>query len=217
MKVNTFKDQLTSNLDFAVSYIVANNPEAVVNNLRGLDFMVGDDPATIFGALNELLAAGEWDIFQQALNVPMVTQGVDAAQMAVVLEVAQGMHQMSKNAGGAKTWDVEHVGYAAETPDEYVPSHGSSASGGASSGAAPGTGFANVFGAIINGFATLANVGAGAQQPVNQVPTNAAANQAAADQAAARKRNMRKWGIGIGIVAALALLAFIIYSYNKRK
>jgi len=100
-------EQLRINLttpDYGVAYILANNPEAVADNLRGMGFIASDADG-IVKALNELLAAGNSAGFTAALSVPIRLDRVTPEELAVVADVANGManasgQPMAKNSDG---------------------------------------------------------------------------------------------------------------------
>lgn len=88
MTLKTLRDQLLSNPSFVVSYIVANNPGAVEDQLRSMGY-APESPDAIFLALNELLEQGREEDFRRALEVPILTDGVDSAELAVLADVAK--------------------------------------------------------------------------------------------------------------------------------
>ena len=208
MQIQTFRQRLQGDLNFAVSYILANNPEAVEERLRALGHSVSnvDD---IWAILNEFLADGNMKDFREVLAVPMLTDGVDAAQSGVVLQVGQGMAQMAAPDGR-----LPHKSYGPQTENEarasgWDPTNGwssSSSSGGNDDGGSNwSVNFANVFGALVDGYTTI--MGRGGQQ-VTQVDTRADAANAAAGEAArkAKKTRYTLIAVGVGVVALVAIL-----------
>ncbi len=88
MTVKTLRDQLLSNPAFVVNYIVENNPGAVEDRLRAMGFIIST-PDDIFETLSELLRDGRLDDFREALTVPILTDGRDAAELAIVADISK--------------------------------------------------------------------------------------------------------------------------------
>lgn len=204
---------MLSEQSYAVSYIVENNPVAVSERLREFGFSV-NTPSDIFGALNALLEEGKVVDYWQALNVPMLTAGIDPAQCAVVIEVGQAMAQMANPNGELAKAGVfdpsifDPTGAYANTAVDggAVPDGGSNH--------APGTGFANVFGAIMSGFVSLMGAGNAANTTVTETSTSAEAARIAADEAARKQRTNRTILIGIGVVVLL-VVGYLVYKAAK--
>lgn len=208
MQIQTFRQRLQGDINFAVSYILANNPEAVEERLRALGHSVSnvDD---IWATLNEFLADGNLKDFREVLAVPMLTDGVDAAQSGVVLQVGQGMAQMAAPDGR-----LPQKSYGPQTEAEarasgWDPTNGwtSSSGGDDDGGSSWSVNFANVFGALLDGYTTI--MGRGGQQ-VTQVDTRADAASAAATEADAKKKRNRNILIGVGVgVVVIIVVVFV--------
>ena len=102
------RNRLMTDPDFGISFILANNPEAVINNLRGLDFNV-DDVSDAFEAINELLERGNTEAVERALSVPMLTDEVDPATVVIVTDAAQGLRGGRKSTGSDNPWNVGNI------------------------------------------------------------------------------------------------------------
>lgn len=212
MNTTTFRDMLLSNPDFAVSYIVANNEVAVAERLRGMDFSVGN-AEDIFQALNHLLQDGRLGEFQYALSVPMLTDGIDPAESAVVLEVGSGMARAVDAAAGEDA-PVKIFDPTAGIPD--IPDLPSGSNGAAAGSASRGsnTNWLNVFSHIAAGVSfTLGSISGGGNPAatVTQTATNA---NVAMEEAARAARTTRYFLIGLSAVGLLLLIWFI-YKASK--
>lgn len=216
MKIQTFRERLMSDKDFAISYIVANNEVAVAEQIRALGYSVNttDD---IFALLNHMLTEGKMDEFRQSLSVPMRTEGVDPAQMAVVMEVAQGMRQMASEDGSTKMQPYNNYGIPGTdiTSDGgAVPSSSASASG-SGGGSNWGANFSNAFGALVGGFTTMWTAGVFAgDRTVTNVPTDEAAQAASEEERKRKAAKNRTIMIVVGVLVLL-VLAFLIYKATK--
>lgn len=212
MQTSTFRDMLLSNPDFAVSYIVANNEVAVAERLRGMDLTVGNSE-DIFRALNTLLQDGRLSDFQYALSVPMLTDGIDPAESAVVLEVGSGMARAVDAAAGEDA-TLKIFDPSAGLPDIPELPAGSGGAASSSSGGGGGTNWMNVFSHIAAGVAfILGNISGGGNPAatVNQTATNA---NVAMEEAARAARTTRYFLIGLSAVGLLLLIWFI-YKASK--
>lgn len=201
---------LLSNPDFAVSYIVANNEVAVAERLRGMDLTVGNSE-DIFRALNTLLQDGRLSEFQYALSVPMLTEGIDPAESAVVLEVGSGMARAVDAAAGEDA-TLKIFDPSAGLPD--IPELPAGSGGAAPSSSGGGTNWMNVFSHIAAGVAfTLGNISGGGNPAatVNQTATNA---NVAMEEAARAARTTRYFLIGLSAVGLLILI-WLIYKATK--
>jgi len=89
--------------NYAVGYIIANNPEAVADNLRNMGFIVST-PDDIIRALNALLERGDQALFIQALTVELNQERVTPEEMAVIAEQADAMLRAAgqKSTGAAQ-------------------------------------------------------------------------------------------------------------------
>lgn len=207
MQIKTFREKMLTDVDYAVSYIVKNNAPAVADRLQTYGFSVSDDDS-IFEALNELLSEGRLAEFREALSVPMRTDAVDPAQLAVVSDVAKGMAQAGRAQRSTKMAPVWPP-----TLDEFMGS-GPAATAEDSDGTSPGTGFANVFGAIIGGLTAVLGAVNG-KGSVQQVPTDGAANNARAEADAAKQKRNRYILIGVGVVLLIVVAVFAIKAWRK--
>lgn len=79
--------KLVSDPDFIFSYIYANNPNAVIENIRGLGEIVENDDQ-VFDVINGLIEDGRQDLVEQIMTVPMVTENLDPGALAVMGELA---------------------------------------------------------------------------------------------------------------------------------
>lgn len=98
------KTQLIADPSAAISYIVNNNPDAVIDVLRGYGFNIArfDD---IEDALNTLLKRGENDKFLHALSVPFITENADPGEVIAVKDASIALNaRAGKNV--AKKFDV---------------------------------------------------------------------------------------------------------------
>ncbi len=94
-----------SDPDFAVGFIINNNPEAVAERLRSMDFIVSDADG-IVRALNELLANGDGARFIQALSVPVDTSTLSAEEQVILGQQSLAM----ANVAGAKSNNIKDDG-----------------------------------------------------------------------------------------------------------
>lgn len=207
MQIKTFRELLMTSPDFATSYIVANNPVAVAERLRALDFTVSG-PDEIFAALNELLQEGRYGDFQHALSVPMVTDNMDPAETAVVLEVGSGMARAAQAAfdhdGPIKMSILPDGVEVPELAGPTAPAPGPAAQ----------TNWSNVFGAIASGLAvTLSVLGnQGNRQQVSETPTRVNATLEETERAA---RTTRYFLVGLSVVG-LGILTWLIYTAIRK-
>lgn len=106
------RNRLLTDPDFGVSFIIGNNPEAVMENLRGLDFNV-NTVEDAFEVINELLSIGNIDAVQRALSVPMLTDQVDPATVVVATGAAEALspkgRRKSTGAGTDNPWNVGNI------------------------------------------------------------------------------------------------------------
>lgn len=210
MKIKTFRERLASDPNFRVSYIVSNNEVAVAERLRaeGFNVSTSDD---IFRELNALLAAKEYRVFNHVLSVPMRTDGLSAAELAVVMEVGQGLRQAHSAEGSTKSNPYGIEGTDIYSDGGTVPD---STSGGSGNGAAN---FATIFGSLAGGIADLFSAGVFAgDQEVKDVPTATDAATIAEQERQRKAAIQRNWMIGGGILLAL-VLAFVTYKDTKGK
>ena len=215
MQVQTFRNRLQSDLSFAVSYILANNPERVEENLRGLGYSVSNTD-DIWRELNEMLADGRIGEFKAVLNVPMVTDGVDAAQTGVVLQVGQGMAQVASpngslprtksNTGPMTQEEAQAAGWNPTTGWGNNSSNEDSESNWS-------VNFSNVFGALINGFTTI--MGTNGRTEVQPTDTEADARMAAQQEAERKAKRTRNILIGVGVGVAI-LIGILIWKPWKK-
>ena len=92
-----------SDPNFAVAFMVQNNPEGIADNLRNMGLVVSS-PHDIVEALNGFLEAGDDQAFKDALNVPVVMERITPDELAVL---GQQVPAMVRAAGGqAKSFDV---------------------------------------------------------------------------------------------------------------
>lgn len=86
-------DQFRANLadpDYAVGFILQNNPEDVADNLRGMGLTVSNTQ-DITNALNGFLEDGRGELFVQALSVPVKTELISDEQLVVLAQQATAM------------------------------------------------------------------------------------------------------------------------------
>lgn len=209
-----FKQQLLTDPSFAVSYIVQNNPVDVASRLRGLGFRVSNT-SDVFEALNALITADNWNAFWQALSVPYKAEGIDAAEVAIVLEVAQGMANAAKFTGGQPARSAQ--GFGTSEPvygpltEEETNAQNESGNGGAGA-----LDWVNAFSNLATGVIAIFTQNNGADQvrPVD-TSTNGGGNGAATD--AARKAQMqRNLMIGGGILLAIVVLVLVWMKLKKK-
>lgn len=213
MKISTFRERLISDPDYAFSYIVANNFEAVADRLRALDYTIGNE-GDVFDALNDLKEKQDWRNLTWAFSVPMLTDSVDSGQLAVVADVAAGLAQ----SGRAKNQP---------NPDVFDPTGGAgftegSGNGGQSygpepppSGSGSGSGALNWFNAIVSGFTqTWAAMNQGTK-PVQNVSTSADAALAAQQEAQRKRKRNRNILIAVGAVV-LIVIGFVAWKALKK-
>lgn len=98
------KAQLMADPNAAINYIVNNNPDAVVDRLRGYGFNVAkwED---IGAALNEMLERGEKQKFIDVLNVPFITENADPSDVLAVKDAAIALNAQA-GTNVAKSMDV---------------------------------------------------------------------------------------------------------------
>lgn len=97
LTIQQFREGL-SDPDFAVGFIINNNPEAVAERLRSMDFIVSDADG-IVRALNQLLAEDQGQRFVDALSVPVNIDVLSAEELAVLGQQSIAM----ANVAGAKS------------------------------------------------------------------------------------------------------------------
>jgi len=102
LTISQFREALT-NPDYIVGFIIANNPEAVADNLRGQGFIVST-PQDIVQALNALLERGDDALFEQALSVPLNEDRITPDELVVLAEQSDAMRRVAGK-GGAKSTD----------------------------------------------------------------------------------------------------------------
>lgn len=215
MRIVDLRQALLTDASFGVSYIVENNMAAVADRLRGLGFRVSN-VEDIFEALNELIAANERDKFIQALNVPFQGDGKDAAELAVVLEVSQGMGRASRIVrGGPKAMssvpaegDPAFVGPPAPDDAPATDDEGTSTSA---------VDWINALGNLATGIWGIMNTGQGTDNSTQVRPTDVSAAIADAEAAQAERaaRNRRMWLIAGAAVVAIVLL-FLAWKKLKK-
>jgi len=197
MTLKTLRDQLLSNPHFVVSYIVGNNPGAVEDRLRAMGFTISTED-DIFETLNELLRDGRTEEFREALTVPILTDGRDAAELAVLADVAKanmqatspdGQMPMAKSIQGP--WSQGPMGATSEADD------GSSSTSFWNTQAASG---------LLSG---LFNLGAGfmTSQGLYQTPTNNVAPPPA-------KKSNTMWVV---VLVGVVLIGTVWYFLKKSK
>lgn len=209
VQIATFRERLSGDPNYAISYIVANNTAAVVDRMRQVGLSVSSEE-DIFQAINDYLADGEYDKVAFVLSVPMVTDGVDAAQMAVVLDVARGMAQAANPDGQLKSFN-EYGGagsaYGPQTAEFYNESDANNDT--------KRTVWDNVFGGLVSGWMAYWQT----RQPeqVQPTPTDEAAARAAREEAERKKRTQRNIVIGVGIVVVLAVVVILFVARKGKK
>lgn len=62
--------QLTTNPEFALLFVVKSNPEQVYNNILNSNILIGPSVNEMLIALRQLIAMGEKDLVKQILTVP---------------------------------------------------------------------------------------------------------------------------------------------------
>lgn len=87
MTYEQLKRGLATDPNFIFSFIYANNPDAVISNLRALGFPV-ENADDVFNAINQLHEQGETDKIASAFAVPILTDEMDPGTLAVIQEVA---------------------------------------------------------------------------------------------------------------------------------
>ena len=102
LTISQFREALT-NPDYIVGFIIANNPEAVADNLRGQGFIVST-PQDIVQALNALLERGDDALFEQALSVPLNEDRITPDELVVLAEQSDAMRRVAFD--GASLWQV---------------------------------------------------------------------------------------------------------------
>lgn len=80
---------LTTDPQFAIGFILENNPEAVARNLMAMGFDAPRDEGDMRANLAGMINAGQGNLFVQALSVPLITTNLLPEQVAVVLDVDQ--------------------------------------------------------------------------------------------------------------------------------
>ncbi len=107
-------DQLRTSLlspDYAVAFIIGNNPEAVADNVRQMGFIASDADG-IVRALNAMLADGRGEDFIQALSVPVRTDRLTAEELAVLGEQSVAISRAyGKAATGSNSYKDESGGF----------------------------------------------------------------------------------------------------------
>ncbi|HNA32689.1 MAG TPA: hypothetical protein PL010_14735 [Flavobacteriales bacterium] len=195
MDIKTFRERVSTEPSFLVSYIVANNPEAVMENLQAEGQIVNDE-ADIFPLLNELLAEGKEKVVRRVLSVPVNTDNMSAAEMAVLMDITKGRQQangMLKKSGESKEEDSDS---------------GTGSEGGSFWNSA-------AFGSLLQGVFSL---GAGylSSQGLYNVPTGATAGRTAQDEAAKKARTTRYILIGVAVLAVIAIGFFVWKSQSSK-
>ena len=64
-------NQITTNADSALQFVIKTNPEAVYDNLINAGVSISPNATEILTALRQLVAAGEKKLVAQILNVPV--------------------------------------------------------------------------------------------------------------------------------------------------
>ena len=198
MTVKSFRDRFSSDADFAFSFMVGNNYEAIADNLRTGYGLIIESEDDVFDALNEMKAEGRYDDIVRVMNVPVITDGVDTAVLAVIQDVASGMRQLAKS----RSKNLPTFG----PDDDYTPPDAAETNGNGTTGAedsGSGSGWTDVFGAIVSGFTTIW----GAANPTgNLTNVNTTAETAAAAQQEAERKARNQRYIIIGVVVVVAIV-----------
>jgi hypothetical protein len=184
--VTTLREKLLSNPGFIVSYILHNNPNAVVERLRGMGFTVGNADQA-FNAINALLEKGEGEKAVEALSVPMLTADLDPAEVAIAQEVAQAHYRASNAVSGNRQRD------ALQFDASNI--------------------FAGLATGFLTTYQLAGGNGPVKASPTSQV--EAAKDQAAADQAKAKRTNTLIVVGGIVLVVVVVIIAVVISRKKK--
>lgn len=148
MTVKTFRDRLSSDADYAISFMVDNNFEAIADNLRtGYGAIIESDD-DVFEALNEMKAERRYRDIVRVLSVPVITDDLDPAVLGVLQEVGRGMRQVAKAKSGG---DNDLSGNDDNSGASDV--NGNGTTGGNADGS--GSGWSDIFGSIVSGFTAI--------------------------------------------------------------
>ncbi len=206
MTLKTLRDQLVSDPNFRVNYIVANNPGAVEDKLRAMGFSISgvDD---IWESLRELLEQQRTDELEEALTVPILTDDVDAAELAVVADVAKANLQAADPDGVLRPMKSMVQGPWSDGPMGPTSEGGTNGGGSTNDG---GGSFWNTQAAsgLLQG---LFGLGAGfmSSQGLYQVPTT---NEAPDPK---RGSGLSTVLVILAILVLLAVVAFIFWKRSK--
>lgn len=99
--------KLATDANFIFSYIYGNNPDAVIENMRGIGVIV-NNADDIFRAINELYADGRLYDLQQVFAVPIITNGMDPGELAAVQDVISAQAQ-AVNGGPIKKLSFDNL------------------------------------------------------------------------------------------------------------
>jgi len=197
MDIKTFRERVSTEPSFLASYIVANNPEAVLENLQA-EGQIVHDADDIFPVLNEMLSEGKQKAVQRVLSVPVNTENLSAAEMAVLMDLSKGQAQ----ANGMRNKSAKAGEDAEDDADDGTGSSGQS--------------FWNstAFGSLLQG---VFNLGAGylSSQGLYNVPTGGEAARAASDEAAKKSRTTRYIIIGV-VVVVIAVVAYVLLKSKSK-
>lgn len=108
MTTEELRVRLSTDPNFIFSYIYGNNPDAVIDNLRGLGFII-NNADDVFNAINELHERGDDNLLIQAFTVPLLTDQISPAELAVITDVMSGQQHATTGVQkrlqiSAETW-----------------------------------------------------------------------------------------------------------------
>lgn len=82
----------------------------MIDNLRGLGFVL-NNADDVFNAINALHEQGDDALIVQAFSVPLLTDQMDPAELAIVSEVMSG--QMPRSGGAQRSVEMDASSWAA--------------------------------------------------------------------------------------------------------
>lgn len=102
MTTTELRTKLVTDPNFIFSYIYGNNPDSVIENLRGLGFVI-NNAEDVFHAINALHEEGRTADLQAAFTVPLLTDQLDPGELAVINEVitSKGGKQRRSSSDGS--------------------------------------------------------------------------------------------------------------------
>lgn len=92
-----------SDPNYALGVMIANNPEAIADNLNNNGFIVSDHQG-IADALNEILDRKDYALFKQVLSVPIRLDRMGPEEVNIVTTQAAAMTRAA--GGSAKSFDL---------------------------------------------------------------------------------------------------------------